>query len=80
MATEFLMPAKYTGEDFGISVVIFGLDENINYEKFLIYLKDNPNNSIETTINTDKTIKTNAVAFEGLNKNMYYTVIDLIFP
>ena len=74
MATEFLLPTKYIGEDYGISVVIFGLDDNITYDKFIIYLEDDKENAVEVFRDENDELETTSATFNGLHIGGYYTV------
>lgn len=79
MASEFLMPSSYDQEGCGLSVLVFGLDRNINYDKILIYLKNDKENRVGVKIDTYNTLQTESVSFHNLEKDRYYTVVAELY-
>lgn len=74
MSLEFLMPSRYEGKNCGISAIVFGLDENVNYNKILIYLKDNKESAIEVVRNSYHTLQTKEATFDDLDEHKYYQI------
>ena len=73
MAEEFIMPVKYDGDNCGVSVSIFGLNDDCTYEKILISLEEE---EYEVAI-TDE-MQTTVATFNNLTENQYYTIIAKI--
>ena len=63
------------GENCGISTIVFGLNDAANYNKILIYLKDNKDNMFEAFVDEFDTLQTTSVTFDNLQLNKYYTVV-----
>ena len=75
--TEYLVPKTYQNQGCGISVVIAGLEDNIqNYKTFQISI--NNTNYITTEINQENNDFTNIITFDNLEENRFYDVYGKI--
>lgn len=80
MASELLMPSIFMMEGCGLSAIVFGLDNTIQYNKILIYLKNEKEKAIEVGIDYYDNLQTESATFDNLEKGKYYTVVaDLYY-
>lgn len=75
--TEYLIPTNYQNQGCGISVVIAGLEDNIqNYKTLQISI--NNVDYITTEINQGNDDFTNIITFDNLDENRYYDIYGKI--
>ena len=69
--TEILMPGKYSG-NCGITAYVAGLDENAVYEYIDIFIDENDKKTVG--VNQNNTSFSEAVSFDNLTHDRYYTI------
>lgn len=75
--TEYLIPTIYQNQGCGISVVIAGLEDNIqNYKTLKISI--NNIDYITTEINQENDDFSNIITFNNLDENRYYDIYGKI--
>ncbi len=72
MKTEFLVPAQYTGEGYGVSARLRGLQEDVDYISLVLSI-----DSSVVDVQRDAT-KSSIATFQGLEENKVYEVVATI--
>ena len=75
MNTEFVMPQRYEGVGCGLTVAVFGLNSDIQYDKIFIYIDGDEDAKQEVFVDANDDFQTTRVTFEDLKKNTFYNVI-----
>lgn len=75
MSSEFLMPQKYEGNGCGLTVAVCGLNNEIQYNKILIYIKEREENRYEVNVDSSNPFQTTKVTFNNLEEMRIYHVV-----
>lgn len=78
MSSEFLMPQKYEGNGCGLTVAVCGLNNEIQYDKMLIYIKEREENQYEVNVDPSNPFQTTKVTFNNLEEKRIYHVVAKI--
>jgi hypothetical protein len=74
--TEYLIPTKYSGTGFGISVMFAGLEDNINYDSLEISIDGV--NYINVEQNLENKYNSIPISYSDLTDGKLYTVYGRI--